>query len=125
MKFISRIVPVVLFSILSLPLYILCVKNAGIKHLLLQAAYLSFGIPMFNFVTWFLIGRNTLILMGLNGMLLYINKYLVMFGITYISDSMISIFALTAFLTIISIVICIPIALLLKKYLPQFIGAPT
>ena len=54
-KFISRIVPVFLFSVLSLPLYILSVNNADIKHLLLQAAYLLFGIPMFNFVTWFLI----------------------------------------------------------------------
>jgi len=280
-KFFMRIVPVIFFSILSLPMYILSVRDFDIKHLMAQAALLLIGIPKFNFVMWFLVclftveiinfivfpiihntrtriisgilvfycigwllswktqynvrmiqvskiwciqqavmaysfylfgyyiyrseaifekmnsyvnvmvvsvsalilffsynlnngpfyqdtqqvvvvakaaygnpfffpltaiagslfvisfsklvpesrtlvflGRNTLTLMGLNGMLLFVNRNLVLSVITYISDSPVSIFVLSAFLTTVSIVVCVPIVLLLNKYLPQLTGAP-
>ena len=71
-----------------------------------------------------LLGRNTLILMGLNGILLSVNKNMVLFGVRYISDNAVSIFILSAFLTLVSILPCIPVAQLLNKYLPQLTGAP-
>ena len=280
-KFLSRIVPVIFFSVLSLPMYMLSVRDFDIKHLMAQAALLLIGIPQFNFVIWFLVclftveiinfflfpflhstrtriisgilvfycigwllswktqlnfhvmqiskiwciqqavmaysfylfgyyiyrseaifekmnsyvnvmvvsisalilffsfnlnngpfyqdthqvvivakaiygnpfffpltaiagslfvisfsklvpesrtliflGRNTLTLMGLNGMLLFVNKNLVLSVITYISDSSVSIFVLSAILTAVSVVVCVPIVLLLNKYLPQLTGAP-
>lgn len=71
------------------------------------------------------IGRNTLILMGLNGICLkYLNNFLVNQGINIISNNALSIFALCGVLTCISLLLCLPFTWLLENYLPQLIGKP-
>lgn len=280
-KFQSRIVPVIFFSALSLPIYVLSVKNSNIKYLAVQASYLFLGIPRFNYVIWFLVclftveimnyfifplvhksrtrtvlgilifyvigwliswralsavqvlqvskiwciqqaimaysfylfgnliyksglasnkmnaytnsivaavsafillftfnlnngpfyqttqqvvimasaiygnpflfpltaiagsafiitfsrlvpenrillflGKNSLLFMGLNGILFFLNRNFVVLGSTYISDKTIPMFILSIVLTLVSIAVCIPVALFLNKFLPQLTGAP-
>jgi len=71
------------------------------------------------------LGRNSLILMGLNGFYFqFINTFLVNQGIKFISGSSLSIVVLCGVLTFISLLLCIPFILLLEKYLPQLTGKP-
>jgi acyltransferase len=71
------------------------------------------------------IGRNTLIIMGLNGIcILYLNKFMVNQSIETISGSAMSIGILCGVLTCVSLLICLPITWLLGRYLPQLTGRP-
>jgi len=71
------------------------------------------------------LGRNSLILMGLNGFYFqFINTIFVNQGIRFVSGSSLSIFIFCGTLTCISLLLCIPFILLLGKYLPQLTGKP-
>jgi len=78
------------------------------------------SISLFDFL-----GRNTLILMGLNGFYYhFINTCFINYSIKFISGSEFSIFLLCAVLTCISLILCVPFILLLERYLPQLTGNP-
>lgn len=69
-------------------------------------------------------GQNTLILLGLNGIFLTFinNKIFSIFPVH--SNSWLSITIHCCILTIISLLICVPIIKILKKWVPQLVGNP-
>lgn len=86
--------------------------------------FLSKLIPANNKMVTF-IGRNTLILMGLNGIFYhFINEKLLILSSSYISNNSFHIFILCSLLSVMSIALCVPVVLLLNKYLSQLTGSP-
>jgi acyltransferase len=70
------------------------------------------------------IGLNTLILLGLNGMLMPVNYKVTGWLATFLLDQPVLTLSLAILLTIISLLLCVPVVLGIKRYLPQFVGLP-
>lgn len=71
------------------------------------------------------LGRNSLILMGLNGIFfLFINGFLMDRGMNLLPGGEISTFVLSAVLTPVTLLACIPFVFVLERYLPQLTGNP-
>jgi acyltransferase len=70
------------------------------------------------------IGLNTLIFLGLNGMLMPVNYKVAGWLATFLPNQPVLILSLAILLTVISLLLCIPFALGIKRYLPQFVGLP-
>ncbi len=68
------------------------------------------------------IGMNTLILLGLNGLLMPFNHKLAALLSAYIPDNPVIILTLGVVLTAVSLLLCVPLVLGLKRFLPQFVG---
>jgi acyltransferase len=80
-------------------------------------------MPPFSFMSF--LGRNTLSLMGLNGILdLFVNIFFINFSLKIFSDNYnhFSIFMQCASLSCITLLLCVPFVIFLKKYLPFMIG---
>ena len=74
----------------------------------------------FNFI-----GLNTLILLGLNGLFLeVVNDPLAAALAPYIPDTQLAMVTLCSLFTAISLLVCVPAVLGLKKYVPQLVGLP-
>ena len=82
----------------------------------------SWLMPSLRFMSF--LGRNTLILMGLNGILVqFVNSISINYIMTkFFPDNHFSIFMQCAFLTSIELLICVPLVILLKRYLPFAVG---
>ncbi len=71
------------------------------------------------------LGRNSLILMGLNGLFfLFLNSFVVNRGMSLLPGGEIPVFALSTILSAASLLVCMPAVWVLEKYLPQLTGSP-
>lgn len=79
-------------------------------------------MPSFNFMRF--LGRNTITLMGLNGIFaLFVNIFLINFSLKiFFPGNHFSLFVQCASLVCIALLLCVPFVILLKKYLPFMIG---
>jgi len=79
-------------------------------------------IPSFSFMSF--LGRSTLSLMGLDGILYFIvNKVFIIFSPKiFFPENQFSVFMQCASLTCITMFLCVPFIILLKRYLPFMIG---
>jgi len=79
-------------------------------------------MPSFSFMSF--LGRNTLSLMGLNGIFLFPNIFLIRYSMKIFSDNHnhFSVFTQCASLTCITLLLCVPFVIFLKRYLPFMIG---
>jgi acyltransferase len=78
-------------------------------------------IPAFSFMSF--LGRNTLSLMGLNYIFFnFTNFSFIYYSMNFFSDNQFSVFMQCAFLTCIMLLLCVPLVILLKRYLPFMIG---
>ena len=68
------------------------------------------------------IGVNTLMFLGLNGLLMFVNYRLAGFLASFLPDEPFVIFPLIFMLTFFSLLGCVPMVLGLKRHLPQFVG---
>ncbi len=69
------------------------------------------------------LGRNTLPLMGLNGIFaLFVNIIFINYSMKIFSENHFSVFMQCVSLTCITLLLCVPFVILLKKYLPFVIG---
>jgi hypothetical protein len=71
------------------------------------------------------LGKNTLTLMGLNGILgLFANIFFINYSMNIFSDNddRFSVFMRCASITFITLLLCVPFVIFLKKYLPFMIG---
>jgi acyltransferase len=69
------------------------------------------------------LGRNTLSLMGLNGIFaLFANIILINYSMKIFSENPVSVFMQCVSLTGITLLLCVPFVILLKRYLPFMIG---
>lgn len=75
--------------------------------------------PSINSISF--IGRNTLILMGLNGFFFHFFNWKIAQVIAFPNETL-PIFLYSFFFSILSLLICTPFIMLLNKYLPQFVG---
>ena len=97
-----------------------------IMHSLLGSVFLlsiSILLPTNKIFSFF--GRNTLILLGLNGVFFhFINKKIYYITKTFISDSTFSITINCILYSVLSIAICYPFIVIINKHFPQFFGKP-
>ena len=79
-------------------------------------------MPSFSFMSF--LGRNTLSLMGLNGIFSYfVNIVFIKFSLKiFFPDNHFSVFMQYASLTCITLLLCVPLVILLKRYLSFMIG---
>jgi acyltransferase len=78
-------------------------------------------IPSIGFMSF--LGRNTLPLMGLNGILdLFANIIFINYSMKIFSNNHLAVFVQCASLTGITLLLCVPFVILLKRYLPFAIG---
>jgi acyltransferase len=78
-------------------------------------------MPLISFMSF--LGRNTLPLMGLNGILdLFVNIILINYSMKIFSENHFSVFMQYVSLTCITLLVCVPFVILLKRYLPFMIG---
>ena len=80
-------------------------------------------MPSFSFISF--LGRNTLSLMGLNGIFVqFANIFFINYSmkIFYVNDNHFAIFIQCASLTCIELLLCVPFVIFLKRYLPFMIG---
>ena len=79
-------------------------------------------LPSINFMSF--LGRNTLSLMGLDGILiLFVNVIFIKFSPQiFFPENHFSVLMQCAFLTCIELILCIPFVIFLKRYLPFMIG---
>ena len=78
-------------------------------------------MPSINFMSF--LGRNTLPLMGLNGIFtLFVNIIFINYSMKIFSDNHFSVFMQCVSLTGITLLLCVPFIILLKRYLPFMIG---
>ena len=78
-------------------------------------------MPSFSFMSF--LGRNTLSLMGLNFIFVYFTDFsFIYYTMKIFSDNHFSVFMHCAFLTCITLLLCVPLVILLKRYLPFMIG---
>jgi acyltransferase len=79
--------------------------------------------PAWKTVAW--MGQNTLILMCLNGVFYhYINPWVGKWVFENFANQSFTIFMAGLFMTLISLVLCIPFIHLLNRYVPQLVGKP-
>ncbi|MBI5895889.1 MAG: acyltransferase family protein [Desulfobacterales bacterium] len=79
--------------------------------------------PAWKTVVW--MGRNTLILMCLNGVFYhFINPRVGQWVFTQYTDQPLMIFLSGLAMTVVSLALCIPFIYLLNKYVPQLVGKP-
>ena len=67
------------------------------------------------------LGRNTLILMGLNGFFFHFFNWKIVKVIAFPNETL-PIFLYSFLFSLLSLLICVPFIILLNKYLPQFVG---
>jgi acyltransferase len=78
-------------------------------------------MPSFSFMTF--LGMNTLSLMGLNFIFVYFTNFsFIYYTMEFFSDNHFSVFMHCAFLTCITLLLCVPLVIFLKRYLPFMIG---
>jgi fucose 4-O-acetylase-like acetyltransferase len=78
-------------------------------------------IPSFSFMSF--LGRNTLSLMGLDFIFFnFTNISFIYYSMEFFSDNHFSVFMQCAFLTCITLLLCVPLVIFLKRYLPFMIG---
>jgi hypothetical protein len=78
-------------------------------------------MPSFSFMSF--LGRNTLSLMGLNFIFVnFTNISFIHYSMEFFSENHFSVFMQCAFLTCMTLLLCVPLVILLKKYLPFMIG---
>jgi acyltransferase len=78
-------------------------------------------IPSFSFMNF--LGRNTLSLMGLNYIFITsMNTSFIQYSMKIFSGNHFSVFIQCASLTCITLLLCVPFVILLKRYLPFMIG---
>jgi acyltransferase len=79
-------------------------------------------MPSFSFMSF--LGKNTLSLMGLNGIIFhFVNIVLINFSLKiFFSENHFSVFMQCASLTCIELLLCVPFVIFLKRYLPFMIG---
>jgi fucose 4-O-acetylase-like acetyltransferase len=87
----------------------MCIISAS--HLMPSISFMSF------------LGRNTLTLMGLDGIFtLYANIFFIYYSMKIFPDNHFSVFMQCVSITCITLILCVPFIILLKKYLPFMIG---
>jgi len=77
--------------------------------------------PAFRFLTF--LGRQSLVLMGLNGMFFRMGNPLLV-GLVTVSATQASVTFWCAVLTAVALIFCLPFILFLDRYLPQLVGKP-
>jgi len=78
-------------------------------------------MPSFSFMSF--LGGNTLSLMGLNYIFFnFTNFSFIFYSMNLFSDNHFSVFMQCAFLTGVTLLLCVPLIILLKRYLPFMIG---
>ena len=78
-------------------------------------------MPSISFMSF--LGRNTLPLMGLNGILtLFANIIFINYSMIYFSENHLSVFMQCVSLTCITLLLCVPFVILLNRYVPFMIG---
>jgi len=78
-------------------------------------------MPSISFMSF--LGRNTLSLMGLNGILdRFVNIVFINFSLKIFPENHFSVFMQCASLTCIELLLCVPFVIFLKRYLPFMIG---
>ena len=78
-------------------------------------------MPSISFMSF--LGRNTLPLMGLDGIFtIFLNTIFINYSMKIFSDNHFSVFMQCASLTCITLLLCVPFIILLKRYLPFMIG---
>lgn len=71
------------------------------------------------------IGKNTLILLGLNGLFYnYINPSIVELAMNNLPNNSMIFFGVGFILTLLSLIICYPLIYLFNRYIPQLVGKP-
>lgn len=70
------------------------------------------------------VGLNTLILLGLNGLFFPVNHRLAPAITPYLPDNQLSTLVVCGVLTVLSLLICVPVVIGLKRYVPQWVGFP-
>jgi fucose 4-O-acetylase-like acetyltransferase len=84
-------------------------------------AALGMGLPPWRPLQW--LGRNSLQLLGLNGLFFhYLNPKLAHVWVTPKSELLVASNALAV--TALSLLACVPVVLLLNRYVPQLVGRP-
>jgi acyltransferase len=79
--------------------------------------------PSQKTIVW--MGRNTLILMCLNGIFYhYINHRVAKWVVTNLSGSFLTILGVGCVMTVASLAVCIPLIYLFNKFVPQLVGKP-
>jgi hypothetical protein len=69
------------------------------------------------------LGKNTLSLMGLNGIFaLFVNNSIIYYSMKVFSENHFSVFMQCFSLSFITLLLCVPFVILLKRYLPFAIG---
>jgi acyltransferase len=78
-------------------------------------------MPSFRFMSF--LGRNSLSLMGLNFVFVYFTNFsFIYYTMEFFSENHFSVFMHCAFLSCITLLLCVPLVILLKRYLPFMIG---
>jgi acyltransferase len=78
-------------------------------------------MPSISFMSF--LGRDTLSLMGLNGIFaMFLNIIFINYSMKIFSDNHFSVFMQCASLTCITLLLCVPFVILMKRYLPFVIG---
>lgn len=85
--------------------------------------FLGKSTPAWKTITW--MGRNTLILMCLNGVLYhYINPPISQWVFALYAGQPVMIFLSGLVMTVVSLALCVPFISLLNRYVPQLVGKP-
>ena len=89
----------------------------------LMVLFVAKILPGWRPMVW--MGQNTLILMCLNGIFYhYINPPLAGWVVANLPGTPVAIFAVGCMVTAVSLLLCVPLVYLLKRWLPQLVGKP-
>jgi len=90
----------------------------------LMVLFIARALPAWAPTVW--MGQNTLILMCLNGIFYhYINPPMARWVVGHLPGSPSTVFWTGCTMTLASLVLCMPLVALLKRWLPQLVGRPT
>jgi acyltransferase len=109
------------------PLLFLLTALAGSFSMIFLARLLVYRFSLRQFQTWLgvqFIGLNTLIYLGLNGFFFSFNHAIAQKSSGHLPDSSLSILTVSISITYISLLLCMPVVVFLKKFVPRLVGLP-